>query len=592
MKASHTGPDTAQRGTAAEPGEREPIRPPAGAVATRYGSFQAGIDRSPRLLAQRRALQAAFGSSFQSRTGVIQGAFKDSAELRKEAFIAKAQTYLVETEAATELYGRSGGDDLDPVTHLMISTDKDASRKLARDYVGSDGHTDKVFYATIKFRNLAGLNAAKGHAGADAIFGRMADCVRQSLAALRIKYQVRGYRHEGSQFGFMIVGAGETIKAETELALKGAELAWGEVKKERDLAGIANPKAPSRPGVDLAFKVDEMDARPARRDDADTGERDQAREPADVGIGPRGGHESQGAAPGIFKGQALARRDSFFELADRLKLDEVQAADLYQIAGRSEKEPLTGFDAAGDRLGTVEKARLFVREKPDVYAAYVEVDVRNLGGLNDNLTRGDSDNVFRFMSDTADKHVRSLKADVVSFRHGGDEFSFVVVAKIGDVQAGAVRQVLGEAQAAVDVHVQDKKIRQKERKDFSVAADTGHEVAELNSLRLPTIFVKPLEGEVAMRSKPKVEISEKNVRWRVIGSETYWLISKEDATFNVMNIPRLLTLSQILHSKDSIEKPRLPGTGIVWGTSSVLSTDESPVDVIARADQEVELKKL
>lgn len=591
MKACDTGPDTAQRQTAAAPGEREPIRPPAGAVATRHGGFQAAIDRSPRMLAQRRALQAAFGRPFQSRADVIQGEFKDSAELRKEAFIAKAKDYDVLTEAATKLYERSGGNDLDPVTHLMINTDKEASRKLAREYVGSGGHADKVFYATIKFRNLAGLNAAKGHAGADAIFGLMAQCVKRNLAALEGKYQVRGYRHEGSQFGFMIVGAGDTIKEETELALKSAELAWGEVKKERNLAGIANPNSPSRPGVDLAFSVNEMDARPPRRDDAGTGVREEAREPVDAGIAPQVSHDSQGAAPGIFKGQALARRGSFFELADRLKLDETQAADLYRIAGRSEKEPLTGFDAAGDRLGTVEKARLFFREKPDVYAGYVEVDVRNLGGLNDNLTRGDSDNVFKFMSDTTDKHIRSLKADVVSFRHGGDEFSFVVVAKLAEVGTGAVRQVLAEAQTAIDVHVRDKKIRQKERKDFAVAADTGREVEELNSLRLPAIFVKPLEGEVAMRSKPQVEISEKNVRWRVIGSETYWLINKNDTTFNVMNIPRLLTLSQILHSKDSSEKPRLPGTGIVWGTSAVLSTDESPVDVIARADQEVELKK-
>jgi len=145
-------------------------------------------------------------------TSVVQGEFKDSAEIRREKFIELAQTYelsaknaielyKLSAENAIELYNLSGGDDPDPVTGLRTSTDKEESESLAREYAkqGAQGkHGDKVFYAKIKFYNLAGLNAARGHAGADRIFGMMAEHVDDFLQVLRDRgYKVQGYRHEG-----------------------------------------------------------------------------------------------------------------------------------------------------------------------------------------------------------------------------------------------------------------------------------------------------------------------------------------------------------------------------------------------------------
>ena len=532
---------------------------------------------------------------------VIQGEFKDSAEVRREKFIDLAQkTYNLSLNNAEELYSLSGGNDPDPVTRLRTSTDKEESESVAREYAkqGAQGqHGDKVFYTKIKFYNLAGLNAARGHAGADRIFGMMAAHVNDSLQVLSERgYKVQGYRHEGSRFGFMIVGDAKTLTKETiDDELKKAKLGWEQIKKEQDLANIANPKQSGRPGVDLGFNIFEVTGERAQVEKEQSG--DQAQGPADVGLSPERTHKYQGPAPGIFKGQATARHDTFKQKAQELGLKPNQVEALYKVAGRAEKEALTGFDQAGDRIGTLLKAMRYFKQKfPSIFAGYVEVDVRNLGGLNDNLTRGDSDNVFRFMSDTTDKHVRSLKADVVSFRHGGDEFSFVVVGYIKDVIILDLRAVLDQAQLAIDAYVQHKKLWQKQKKSFDIKLETNAEITLLNQHKLPPNFAEPFSREKIMKNQPVIKTNTANELWSVYGKETYWLISHEGPRFRVIHIPLELTLNEILHSKDSPQKPREPGTGIVWGASPVLKSDVdaedmSPIDVIARADQAVEQKK-
>ncbi|MEH8015662.1 DUF4157 domain-containing protein [Rheinheimera muenzenbergensis] len=526
---------------------------------------------------------------------VVQAVFKDSADLRKERFMQLAQeTYGIAEQQAQILYDHSGGNTLDPVTKLRTSSDQEETRALARDFVdkGTRGeHDDIVFYADIKFRNLAGLNAAKGHAGADDVFGKMSKLVDDSLNVLRGRYQVQGYRHEGSRFGFMVIGNKATLTKELiEAELKKAESEWKAKKGEMDIADIANPKRPEQKGVDMGFSVFEMKGSKAKAAEAvDSG---AARLPADAGVSSKTAHDFQGDAPGTFKGAADARDDDFKLKGAELGLEAEQIAELYKIAGRSEKEALTGFDAAGDRIATLVKAKDYFNENyPSVLAGYVEVDVRNLGGLNDNLTRGDSDNVFRFMSDTTDKHMRSLKADVISFRHGGDEFSFVVVGQLATITIQNVETVLTEAETAVAAYVTHKKIRQQQGQDVTIDGVEQAEISLLNEHKLPEKFKEPFRQKNIMRKDGEIETNTENKLWRVIGQETYWLIANRDTHFSVYNIPRELTLSEILHSKNTEEKPRHPGTGIVWGTSAILREDTSPIDVVARADLQVEHKK-
>lgn len=65
MKTRDTGPNMAQRQPAAAPSEREPIRATSGAAEVWRSSLQGAINQSPRMVAQRCALRAAFGGAFQ-----------------------------------------------------------------------------------------------------------------------------------------------------------------------------------------------------------------------------------------------------------------------------------------------------------------------------------------------------------------------------------------------------------------------------------------------------------------------------------------------------------------------------------------------
>ena len=117
------------------------------------------------------------------------------------------------------------------------------------------------------------------------------------------------------------------------------------------------------------------------------------------------------------------------------------------------------------------------------------------------------------------------------------------------------------------------------------------EISFLNEHTLPEKFKEPFAKEKIMRTDGEIETNTEDKLWRVIGQETYWLIANRGDHFSIFNIPRELTLNEILHSKNTEEKPRLPGTGIVWGASSIVQEDGSPIDVVARADLQVEQKK-
>jgi GGDEF domain-containing protein len=105
-------------------------------------------------------------------------------------------------------------------------------------------------------------------------------------------------------------------------------------------------------------------------------------------------------------------------------------------------DALTGFEGDADRVATVRKAAAQRNA-----AVYVEVDVRNLGGLNRSLGRAKADSVFAKMAATAERELRSCSdvGDAWPFRHGGDEFSFVIVARRPGVSAGQLEFAAGAA---------------------------------------------------------------------------------------------------------------------------------------------------
>src|SRR5690348_9072374 len=63
VKSYDTTSQTAQRRRGTEPDDRRSIRSDSSSSANRLAPLQGAIDRSPRMVAQRASLQAAFGSA-------------------------------------------------------------------------------------------------------------------------------------------------------------------------------------------------------------------------------------------------------------------------------------------------------------------------------------------------------------------------------------------------------------------------------------------------------------------------------------------------------------------------------------------------
>jgi diguanylate cyclase (GGDEF)-like protein len=130
---------------------------------------------------------------------------------------------------------------------------------------------------------------------------------------------------------------------------------------------------------------------------------------------------------GTFACESVFREEKFVDAAAEMGVSRPDAITLYSISGAKTSDVVTGFAPAGDRTPTVERALESVAAESQLKAFYVEVDIQNLGGLNSELGHSKADEVFREMTAITERHVRDLGSDSCSFRHGGDEFSFVVI---------------------------------------------------------------------------------------------------------------------------------------------------------------------
>lgn len=137
----------------------------------------------------------------------------------------------------------------------------------------------------------------------------------------------------------------------------------------------------------------------------------------------------QAAANEGFACEANARQEQFVGTAMGMGLSRDNAQALYDLSGAAATDGVTGFAPANDRGPTVERALDSVRANPAEDAYYVEVDIQNLGGLNAELGHARADAVYRRIAQITASHVENLRVDdqTCSFRHGGDEFSFVLV---------------------------------------------------------------------------------------------------------------------------------------------------------------------
>jgi GGDEF domain-containing protein len=121
-------------------------------------------------------------------------------------------------------------------------------------------------------------------------------------------------------------------------------------------------------------------------------------------------------------------------------------------------DPVTGFREG--RLGTarpetLRRAQAFIEQSMSVdgdnywRGAYLELDIRNLGGLNAALGHSGADKVYGRIAVIIREELRELGVDVSLFRHGGDEMSAVVVG----ADAAQVNKAMQRAQDRVAEYV-------------------------------------------------------------------------------------------------------------------------------------------
>jgi diguanylate cyclase (GGDEF)-like protein len=139
-----------------------------------------------------------------------------------------------------------------------------------------------------------------------------------------------------------------------------------------------------------------------------------------------------GGGPETFACEANARQGKFVATAVEMGLSWDDALVLYDLSGAASTDGVTGFAPAKDRRPTVARAIEHAAANQFESAYYVEVDIQNLGGLNAELGHTGADRVYSKIAGITEQHVESLRADdhTCSFRHGGDEFSFVVVGSL------------------------------------------------------------------------------------------------------------------------------------------------------------------
>lgn len=358
--------------------------------------------------------------------------FEKQAEVRKNQFITSATAEKkITPEQAEQLYAMVSGGQVDPVTGFEDPTDYDPTMARAIDEVKNKN--EAAFNVNVSIRNLAGLNEKRGHTGADSILGEFAEIVSKALD--QVGGSVSKFRH-GTELQFIIVGK-DVRQSHIEAQLM---VAQADIQREATAQGLDKIQHPKHQGIigDQGTGI-QYDIRVIK-----------ASNNADESGAAAQGAQAHGRGDN-FKNAAQDRKAQFIKMAvEQFGLSESKATELYTTSGADAVDSLTGFDKAADRITTLKSAITYCGEK-HIPGMYIEVDVRNLGGLTQEKGRDVADAAYRTMASMAETALMTLKADVSRFRHGGDEFSFILVG--AEATAEAITRALTDAQTQIAAYV-------------------------------------------------------------------------------------------------------------------------------------------
>jgi len=337
----------------------------------------------------------------------------DPSARRKETFAIRGRSAGLDAGQIDQLWSVGGGR---AAGGFAPAEERTAALYNAAQAVATGA---SVFYVEFKVEGLADLNAKMGHSGANTSLAQARSAVHDQLAT--VSGDVTALRGSGATFGFLVTGG-------TEAALWQRAASIGATVGER---------------LGLTMTAAVMDP-----DDAATSAvaGDLARD-ASVAQARQGRTGSQSDGPSArFTSTGTDRRSAFAAMAADFGVEAAAAADLYGALVESRPDALTGFERGADREATTHKAAQQA-SKSGTAGVYVEVDVRNLGGLNRALGKGRADQVFAQIASITEGEMRSISdlADAWPFRHGGDEFSFVVVARRAGIDAAQLEFAVAAA---------------------------------------------------------------------------------------------------------------------------------------------------
>jgi GGDEF domain-containing protein/prophage maintenance system killer protein len=372
------------------------------------------------------------------------------------------------TEAdARALFVAAGGRRTDPITGFLPGDDLAPTLDSAITRVKQGGEPAVVVRASL--RNLGGMNAELAHSKASDALGEVAAIIKAELD--RTGSTVLAFR-EGPEMSFLL-SSRDLPQASVDEALVRAQSRIAAKAKELGLDRIDHPKHPSDPlwrgtGIsttsarilptDTAEGIDAMLSSSLERYNTALGQvpgpSGEGRVPANDVTAPAGGptpapvRRAKGAPR--FLSQVELRAQALIEAATSRGVARDEALRLFAIAGGSACDPITGYARAADRVPTIERAIDWAKRSGE-NAFYVDIDIRNLGGLNRAVGRAAADRDVRIAADLIKSELGAIGADISLIRHGGDELSAVIVGP--RVERASIDAALSRAHSRFDAYV-------------------------------------------------------------------------------------------------------------------------------------------
>jgi hypothetical protein len=133
------------------------------------------------------------------------------------------------------------------------------------------------------------------------------------------------------------------------------------------------------------------------------------------------------------------------------------ARKFFVLSGGTRREPVMGLHGPADRIATLQRAQELVGQPAlKTRAFYVEIEIHNLGGLNEQAGSASAANEHLAAYARVVGHaLDGLDAHAVMFRQGGPRFSAVVYAD-ETVDQGAVQDAMQQAQATIESYVRSE----------------------------------------------------------------------------------------------------------------------------------------